>query len=114
MIVESRIVSDALLGKSLAGAPAPLRNMVRNALGLNHLDRLYEQARPLPGENMSGNVLRLLDVHVQITPEDLARIPRTGAVLIVANHPFGLLDGLIVQNLLAEVRHDVRVLGNDL
>ena len=34
-------------------------------------------------------VLRKLDVQMEVSPEDLAKIPRDGPLLIVANHPWG-------------------------
>ncbi len=42
------------------------------------------------------------------------RIPATGPVVIVANHPHGLADGLILGSLLARVRPDVKFLANPL
>src|ERR1700679_1250947 len=42
----------------------------------------------------------------------LARLPRAGALVIVANHPLGVLDGVIVCQLIARVRSDFRVLTN--
>ena len=110
---DNKIVTDALLGDALAGAPAAVRTFFRSALRLDDLDRLYESARELPGDAVSINILRLLGVRVRVPPEDVGRIPATGAVIIVANHPFGLLDGLIVHALLAQVRDDVKVLAND-
>jgi putative hemolysin len=40
--------------------------------------------------------------------EPLKAVPRTGPVLVVANHPFGLLDGAAPGVLLSQVRSDVR------
>src|SRR5262249_1897793 len=43
---------------------------------------------------------------------DLARIPATGPLVVVANHPLGGLDGLALCALLRRVRPDVKLLGN--
>jgi putative hemolysin len=45
---------------------------------------------------------------------DLAAIPATGPVVAVANHPFGLLEGILLAGLLPRVRPDVRILANSL
>jgi 1-acyl-sn-glycerol-3-phosphate acyltransferase len=41
-----------------------------------------------------------------------ARIPATGPVVVVANHPFGMLDGAMLAVLLTRVRPDVKVMTN--
>ncbi len=45
---------------------------------------------------------------------DLRLIPRTGPAIVVANHPHGILDGLLATNLLARVRSDVKTIGNSM
>lgn len=49
---------------------------------------------------------------MNVTPEDIARIPKTGAVVVVCNHPFGILDGAMIPTMLSQVRRDVKVLAN--
>ncbi len=48
----------------------------------------------------------------QLAPEDLARIPAQGPVVVVANHPFGGVEGVILPALLGTVRQDVKILAN--
>jgi putative hemolysin len=57
-------------------------------------------------------VLDDLGVRYRLAGDDLARIPRTGPVIVVANHPFGALDGMILAALLARLRPDVKVMAN--
>jgi putative hemolysin len=55
-----------------------------------------------------------LDVRWQCSPEDMARVPRSGPVVVVANHPFGLVEGMTLGALLAQVRPDAKFLANSL
>jgi putative hemolysin len=42
----------------------------------------------------------------------LDSIPRTGPLVLVANHPYGILDGLMMGHILAHVRGDFRILAH--
>jgi putative hemolysin len=82
--------------------------------GQPYLKRLYEdhQAHPVPGESFWSAALRRLEVSVSYNEQALAKIPPTGPLVIVANHPFGVLDGLIISYLIDKVRQDFLVLTN--
>lgn len=56
--------------------------------------------------------IRLLDLDVQFSASKLALIPREGPLVVVANHPFGVLDGLIISWLISLRRTDFKVLTN--
>ncbi len=43
----------------------------------------------------------------------LENIPKTGPLLMVANHPYGILDGLMMGHILNQTRSDFRILAND-
>jgi len=51
-------------------------------------------------------------ISVQVSDTDLAKIPQTGPVLAVCNHPFGGIEGLILLNLLRQARPDVKLMAN--
>lgn len=95
----------------------PGRQVVAKALEvLLGIDRLRESYRSLPKVDdpclFARSVLDALNVSMEVTPEDVARIPKHGACIVVANHPHGGLDGLCLVNLLLGVRRDVKVLAN--
>jgi putative hemolysin len=58
------------------------------------------------------NLLAAMRVELRVEAADSARIPATGPVVVVANHPFGLLDGAALAVLLMRVRADVKVVTN--
>ncbi len=55
-----------------------------------------------------------LQVRYVIDPAELARIPATGRLLIVANHPSGAIDALALLDAVGRVRRDVKIVANDL
>ena len=42
----------------------------------------------------------------------LQAIPRSGPLMVIANHPFGILDGLVLGHILSRTRGDFRILAH--
>ena len=60
-------------------------------------------------------VLGKLDVTADIVNEELLReVPVEGALIVVANHPLGGLEGMLLTQILLTVRPDLKVLTNEL
>jgi putative hemolysin len=51
-------------------------------------------------------------LELQVIGGALANIPATGPLVMIANHPYGILDGLMMGHLLDRVRGDFRILAN--
>ncbi|HVO99071.1 MAG TPA: lysophospholipid acyltransferase family protein [Bryobacteraceae bacterium] len=66
------------------------------------------------GQQLFEKVLEKLDLRCQCDPCDLHRVPKRGPVVAVANHPFGLAEGVILGSLLLRVRPDVKFLANSM
>lgn len=47
-----------------------------------------------------------------ITRGSLDLIPRTGPLIVIANHPYGILDGLMLGHILSQTRGDFRILAH--
>ncbi len=56
--------------------------------------------------------LSVLDIRYKVSEEDLERLPRSGPVFLVANHPYGGVDGIILGSLMDRVREDNKLLVN--
>jgi putative hemolysin len=100
-------LSDPLVKRGLI-------RLVEKATGQPALKRLYleNQRNSRPSESFWQAAVRSLALDVQFDREALARVPRTGPTVIVANHPYGVLDGIVVSWLVARVRSDFLVLTN--
>lgn len=89
--------------------------LLERAMGLAELDRLHATIPTEVGAaEYARRALEVLGIAVEVPAGDLARVPRTGPLVIVANHPFGMLDGIALTSILHSLRGDVRVLANGL
>lgn len=73
---------------------------------------LYQRVEQSPQGSRLENLLAQMRVELSVEAADQARIPSSGPVVVVANHPCGMLDDAILTVLLTRVRPDVKVLAN--
>lgn len=93
--------------------PRPIRGLVAHLLGFSEAERLYDSLiAASPTQSVCERLLDRLAVTFRIAISDLQQIPRTGPVVLVANHPFGILEGAVLATILARIRPDFRFLAN--
>jgi len=102
-----------------SGAVRPLGNLcaasVESLLALRNCSTLYQQLRAKPeSEIFPAAALELLGVRYQVSANELENVPVRGATVLIANHPFGGLEGLVLMALLEQIRPDVKILANHL
>ncbi len=92
---------------------APMR-MVERLLGANRIQQIYDElkSKPFSADDFFPRAIELAHIKVCRDPESEARIPRTGPLLFIANHPFGIIDGLVLCDLAVRTRGDFRILIN--
>jgi len=84
-------------------------------LGLTKLHKIYETAKYASDPTTFLNILlEVFNVSYTIDGEAIQRIPAKGPLIVVANHPFGGIEGIILTHLLQFVRPDSKVLANHL
>lgn len=109
-----QVFTSTLRRLAPARMPAPVAGALGRILHLDDLDALYASIAAQPGPRFAEQVLNRFEVSVDVADHDLARLPARGPVVVVANHPFGLIDGLAAVTVLDRVRPDVKFLANHL
>jgi putative hemolysin len=90
----------------------PFGNFVQRLLPMHRIRDLYHRAQQPVNRSLLENVLTEMRVAYRIGDADLARVPAAGPVVVTSNHPFGILDGVIVGAFLSRVRDDVKIITN--
>lgn len=93
---------------------AALIRLIENSTGRLSLIRRaagYE-AEVAAGRSFWDVLPERFGLNLQITGGSLANIPSFGPLILVSNHPYGILDGLMMGHLLDKARPDFRILAN--
>ncbi len=76
--------------------------------------RQFEKEGVERGQGFWSHALRLMGIVITTPTEQIARIPKTGPLVVVANHPHGLVDGIVLAELIGQVRTDYKILTRTL
>ncbi len=88
---------------------------VEKFMGIRELNAAYRRfLADKDRKDFFAACLRILNIEFAVSPEDLEKIPREGPVFVVANHPYGGVDGVILGAILAGRRGDLKLLANSL
>ena len=94
-------------------AIAAARPFVSWLLQLPLCRSVYGATQDRSGDPFERRALRALGITVEVEASDGA-IPAHGPLIVAANHPTGLVDGLLMLTALRTLRPDVRLLANHL
>ena len=59
-----------------------------------------------------GKLLDLYSISYMLSEKDLSQIPKSSAVVVLANHPFGAIEGILLATILRSVRPDAKIMAN--
>ncbi|MEM9709434.1 MAG: 1-acyl-sn-glycerol-3-phosphate acyltransferase [Pseudomonadota bacterium] len=105
-LIEER--APWLFGNSFFAEPA--REMLNSLLGYHRTVALAEIFRDMPVDRIMDELALLLAKDVKVS--GTANIPARGPALIVANHPTGIADGIMLWHALSQIRPDLFIYAN--
>lgn len=109
-LVNNSQVQQALKVKGFWGSLAASAAM--SLSGLNRINRIYSPIAEYQGIEFAGKLLERLNIRCNYIPKELNNIPKEGPFIIVSNHPFGAIDGIMMLNIIGAVRPDLKILTN--
>ncbi|MEG3640856.1 lysophospholipid acyltransferase family protein [Magnetococcus sp. PR-3] len=91
-----------------------LAKVLEPLLGIKKFNHEYEKLleKDQTDDQFLKRALALLTGSVQVRDSELERIPETGGIVLVANHPFGGIEGVLLAVLLKAIRPDVKFMAN--
>jgi putative hemolysin len=99
--------------KVLRGLARLLKRPIESVFGLRAMDRIYARAWKMPKEiPFSDRALQGIGVRTGFSDEELRQVPKEGPVVVVSNHPFGGVEGVILLSLVRRVRPDIKAMAN--
>jgi putative hemolysin len=81
---------------------------------LLRLIRDFERTGAPVGAPFWPKAIRQMGITIETPAEEIALIPKTGPLVVVSNHPSGLVDGMILAEMVNRVRSDFKILTRSL
>lgn len=93
------------------------RAMIRAMENMTGRIGLIKRARGYEDEVADGRdfwqvMVERYGLTLDVVGGSLQSIPKTGPLIVIANHPYGILDGLMMGHILSQTRGDFRILAH--
>ncbi len=89
-----------------------LVTFLMKAIKIDALNQMLNEAQDVKGMAFVKFAFKYLNIKTEVNPAQLENIPKTGAFIIVANHPYGAVESLALLELLVAHRPDTLFMGN--
>jgi putative hemolysin len=93
------------------GVPG-LASILMEVMKLNDINKVFAQNQQFEGLQFVDKILETIGVSIDFDEDDLKNIPKSGAFIAIANHPYGGVEGLALVKLLCSVRPEAKVMVN--
>lgn len=97
----------------LSNIPIPgLTSALMKMMKIDEFNNIITNSHGLEGAPFADHLLKTLGISIELSDEDIANIPKDGAFIAIANHPFGGIESLALLSNLGKFRPDTLFMGN--
>ena len=109
-LVNNSQVKHALKINGVAGDI--VARLAMQVTGLNKMNDIYSNISRYKGVEFAQKLIEYLKVECDFLPDELKNIPAEGPAILVSNHPFGAIDGIMMLAIVGKLRPDLKILTN--
>jgi putative hemolysin len=109
LISESDITQGLKLKKLKIAALAPV---IMKLLKLTKVNEAYESSSAYKGAEFADSIIKNLGIEYEFSEEELENIPKNEPFIVISNHPYGGIDGLILMALISKARPEFKMMAN--
>ena len=86
---------------------------VESFLKIGETNKAYRHLRAHPElGNFFNRAMVSVGCSYEVSQKDIDKVPRTGSLIVVSNHPHGAIDGIVLGAFLLSLRDDTKLLAN--
>ena len=80
--------------------------------GFNKVNKANDRCKHYKGAEFSEHILKEAGISYDLNPQQFDYIPQDGPFIVVANHPIGSADGMILNAVIGTMRTDFKIMAN--
>ena len=89
-----------------------LATMAMWILGFNKVNKTNDLCKQYQNADFSAHILKNVGVTMDLNPQQYNYIPQDGPFIVVANHPIGSFDGMMLSAVIGTMRTDFKIMAN--
>ena len=109
-VVTNKDIKNALGLKGFFGTC--VAGLAYGVMGLGKINRLFDGAADYQGHEFADHLIENMGISIDVSAEQLESIPKEGGFIVVSNHPFGGIEGVMLLSVIAKVRPDFKLMAN--
>ncbi|HEX2935381.1 MAG TPA: lysophospholipid acyltransferase family protein [Bacteroidales bacterium] len=109
-LITSKEIAQTSFLKNIKGNY--IARMIMSVFKIGDINTIYARNYQKPAGDFLKSVLNDLHVSYEVSETDIVKVPPKGPFIIVANHPYGGLEGIILLHALLKIRSDIKIMGN--
>ena len=88
---------------------------IEKITGKKKLENLYQEYKDSHNNpvNFWQDIISLMKIKIINKSKNPLDIPKEGSLIVIANHPFGIVDGLILCSLVSKFRSDFKIMTHE-